>query len=95
MKKEYQKPLFLVEEFNLSQQISACSYLKVGFNSSACVTENRDQSDKLIPGYGELLGLARAGVFWDPYPNCETPGEMATDSDLLCYHTLANMAFTS
>lgn len=94
MKKEYQKPVFLVEEFTLSQQISACSYLKVGFNSSACVTENRDQSDKRIPGYGELLGFARAGVFWDP-TGCATPGEFASDSDLLCYHTLANMAFTS
>lgn len=94
MKKEYQKPLFLVEEFNLSQQISACSYLKVGFNSSACVTENSDMSDRLIPGYGELLGFARAGVFWDPN-GCATPAEFATDSDLLCYHTLANMAFTS
>ena len=94
MKKEYQKPLFLVEEFTLSQQISACAYLKVGFNSSACVTQNRDQAYKQVPGYGELLGLAYSGVFWDPV-GCTTPAEFATDSDLLCYHTLANQAFTS
>lgn len=91
MKKSYQKPVFLVEEFALSQQISACSYLKVGFNSGDCIISNPDHSDKLIPGYGHLLGLAKVGYFWD----CSINGEFASETDLLCYHTLANMAFTS
>lgn len=96
MKKQYQKPVFAVEEFALTQQISACAYLKIGFNTSACVTDNKDQSDKLVPGYGELYGLAKIGYFWAPAPNgCEINGSFATESDLLCYHTLANMAFTS
>lgn len=94
MKKLYEKPAVAVENFALSQQISACAYLKLGFNSSACVTENRDQSDKLIPGYGHVLGLAKAGYFWDP-KGCEVLGSFATDSDQICYHTLANLAFTS
>lgn len=95
MKKQYQKPIFAVDEFSLTQQISACAYLKIGFNTSACVTDNKDQMDKLIPGYGELLGLAKVGYFWDTNGGCEVHGSFATETDLLCYHTLANMAFTS
>lgn len=94
VKKVYEKPAVGVENFALSQQISACVYLKVGFNSSSCITENRDQSDKLIPGYGHLLGLAKAGYFWDP-SGCQILGSFATDNDQICYHTLANLAFTS
>lgn len=94
MKKPYCKPLVAVENFSLTQQISACAYLKIGFNSSSCVTDNRDHGDKLIPGYGELLGLAKIGYFWDP-AGCDIHGSFATDTDLLCYHTLANLAFTS
>lgn len=94
MKKQYQKPVFAVEEFALTQQISACAYLKIGFNSSECVLNNMDHADKLIPGYGELYGLARVGYFWDP-KGCNINGSFAQETDLLCYHTLANMAFTS
>ena len=94
MKKLYEKPVAAVENFVLSQQISACVYLKVGFNSSTCVTENRDQGDKLIPGYGHLLGLAKVGYFWDP-SGCQIMGSFAQDTDQICYHTLANLAFTS
>lgn len=63
-------------------------------DGSYCVTDNRDHGDKLIPGYGELLGLAKIGYFWDP-AGCDIHGSFATDTDLLCYHTLANLAFTS
>ena len=77
-----------------SAEISACVYLKVGFNTSSCITENRDQSNKLIPGYGHLLGLAKAGYFWDP-SGCQVLGSFATDTDQICYHPLADLAFTS
>lgn len=94
MKKVYQKPQVCVENFVLSQQITACAYLKIGFNSGDCVINNRDHADKLIPGYGEVLGLAKVGYFWDP-SGCQILGSFAKDSDLICYHTLANLAFTS
>ena len=94
MKKAYEKPAVAVEKFALSQQISACAYLKVGLNSSSCVINNKDQGDKLIPGYGQLLGLAKVGYFWDP-SGCQIMGSFAQDSDQICYHTLANLAFTS
>ena len=94
MKKVYEKPSVAVENFALSQQISACVYLKLGFSSSACVTENRDRSDTQIPGYGHVLGMAKAGYFWDP-SGCQIMGSFAADTDQVCYHTLANLAFTS
>lgn len=94
MKKVYEKPSVAIENFALSQQISACVYLKVGFNSSTCVTQNPDVSDTKIPGYGHMLGLAQSGYFWDPN-GCQIMGSFATDTDQICYHTLANLAFTS
>lgn len=92
MKKNYQKPIFAVEEFALTQQISACSYLKIGMASSECVINNTDNKDKLTPGYGHLYGLAVSGFFWQ---GCAISAETATETDQICYHTLANMAFTS
>lgn len=92
MKKTYQKPVFAVEEFALTQQISACSYLKIGSTSSECVINNKDRADLSKPGYGHLYGLAKSGFFWE---GCMFSGATATETDQICYHTLANTAFTS
>lgn len=90
MKKTYIKPVFAVEEFALTQQISACSYLKIGMNSSECV---KTDSDKATLGYSHVYSLALQGYFWDA--GCSIHGSFAKDTDMICYHTSANMAFTS
>lgn len=94
MKKTYTKPQFMVEQFALTQQIASCAYLKIGFGDSACVLNNPDASDALVPGYYEsVYSLALANYFADGY--CAKVPEFSKDNDLLCYHTMTNMAFTS
>ena len=91
MKKTYIKPVFAVEQFALTQQIAACSALKVNFQTSGCVLDNVDVNDFNIPGYFDLVTMAADGYFWE----CFKEPSQAQDSDLLCYHTSVNMAFTS
>lgn len=94
MKKAYIKPQFVVERFALTQQIASCAYLKIGFGDSACVINNTDASDTLVPGYYEsVYSLAISNYFSNGY--CSKVPETTRDSDLLCYHTMTNMAFTS
>ena len=93
MKKTYSKPIFAVERFELTQQIAGCSYLKINHNSAACVLNNTDANDFAVPGYYQsVYSLAYQGYFWS---GCSKKPSQANDNDLICYHTSANMAFTS
>lgn len=93
MKKPYEKPLFLVEEFELTQRLAACSYLRINSSSSACVLNNKDKNDFSVPGYYEsVYSLAAQGYFWS---GCDKRPSQAHDTDLICYHTSTNMTFTS
>ncbi|MGM9523803.1 MAG: hypothetical protein ACI3VU_05265 [Faecousia sp.] len=86
MKRAYQKPHLEIESFVLTQQITSCSYLKIGFSDKACVENDTDSTEK-------MMRLALTGVFSD---GCELPPIFAPEGDDgICYHTSINMAFTS
>ena len=87
MKRTYQKPHLEIESFVLTQQITSCAFLKIGFNNEACVLNDNDSTK-------EMRRLAEyMGVFSD---GCSLPPEFADESsDGICYHTNINMAFTS
>lgn len=91
MKKPYIKPVFAVEKFALTQQIAACSALKINMQTSSCVLDNTDMADMAIPGYFDMVTLAADGYFWE----CIKKPAQDHDSDLLCYYTSVNMAFVS
>lgn len=93
MKKTYVKPLFAVEKFTLTQQIAGCSYLKINLRSGDCILTESDPKDLAIPEFAKLVELAAFGYFWGA--ECGLPISQAEDSDLLCYYTSTNMAFTS
>lgn len=86
MKRVYQKPHLEIESFVLTQQITSCSFLKVGFSNEACVDKDSDSTEY-------MKRLALAGIFSD---GCATPPIFAPEgNDGICYHTSINMAFTS
>lgn len=86
MKRTYQKPHLEIESFVLTQQITSCSYLKIGFNDGDCVDKDSDATEK-------MKRLAASGIFSD---GCLTPPIFAPEGDDgICYHTSINMAFTS
>ena len=86
MRRKYQKPKIEIEIFVLTQQITSCAFLKIGFSDVSCVLNDSDRTD-------HMERLANAGVF---YGGCSLPPEFATEiSDGICYHTSVNMAFTS
>lgn len=86
MKRAYQKPHLEIESFVLTQQITSCSFLKIGFSDKACVDNDKDSTE-------QMRRLALIGVFSD---GCENPPIFAPEGDDgICYHTSINMAFTS
>lgn len=89
LKLRYEKPAMAIEHYELTQAIAGCA-LKIGFNTSLCVLKDADAQSL----YG-MLNLAASGFFTPEgcgnYPSDRT-GE---DEDGICYHTLANAAFTS
>lgn len=85
MKKAYQKPMVIVEDYQLTQSIASC-VTNIGLYSSECVKNDPDATN-------QMKDLAWSGFFMegacDDYPT----GMDAYDS--ICYHTNANAAFTS
>ena len=85
MKRAYQKPTLEVESFAITQQITSCSAIKIGFNNNACVLSDPDAPE-------QMKRLAQAGWFIDTA--CTTPIGM-DEKDGICYHTNTSLAFTS
>ena len=85
MKRAYQKPTLEVESFAITQQITSCTGIKIGFNSSACVKNDPDAPV-------QMKTLAEASWFIDTA--CTTPIGM-DEKDGICYHTNTSLAFTS
>lgn len=86
MRRKYEKPHLEIESFMITQQITSCAFLKIGFNNGTCVLADKDRTE-------HMERLANSGVFSD---GCEFPPMFATEiSDGICYHTSVNMAFTS
>ena len=89
MKMHYEKPAIAIECYALTQSIAAC-VLKIGFSSGLCVLQDAD-TQKL---HG-MLNLAAENHFTPSGDGCiNYPSEMEGENGI-CYHTLANAAFTS
>lgn len=83
MKKPYEKPMFAVEYYQLTQAIAACA-TKIGFLDSACVLRDADSTRMM------------RDLAWDKYfVACEVKITGMDGQDQICYHTNANAAFTS
>ncbi len=74
-----------IERFELTQQVAACSGVKVHMLDSNCV-----KNDMSLPG--SMLDLAYAGFFMD---GCTLTATILEPHDGICYNTAFNMAFTS
>ena len=86
MKRAYQKPTLEVESFAITQQITSCSRIKIGFNNSACVTNDNDATEG-------MKALAQNNWFIDSF--CQKNAIGMGENDGICYHTNASPAFTS
>ena len=79
-----------IERYELTQAIDSCA-LKIGFSSGLCVLKDADTQ-----GLYGMLNLAASGHFTFDGCNGNCPSDRAgEDEDGICYHTLANSAFTS
>lgn len=85
MKKPYEKPMFAVEYYQLTQAIAACA-TKIGFLDSACVLRDADSTRM-------MKHLASSGYFMEA--KCVEVATGMDEHDQICYHTNANAAFTS
>lgn len=90
MKLRYEKPAMAIEHYELTQAIAGCA-LKIGFNTGLCVLQDADTQ-----GLYGMLNLAASGLFTVEGCNGNCPSDRTgEDEDGICYHTLANAAFTS
>lgn len=86
MKRAYQKPTLEVESFAITQQITSCSAIKIGFNDSECVKNDPDAT-------WQMKTYAQEGWFIDTA--CTTSAVGMKENDGTCYHTNISPAFTS
>ena len=84
MKKPYQKPLFLVEHYSLTQTVSSCAGIKINSADTLCVLKDPDSTNG-------MLNWANRNGFLSPCIR-----DLSGDKyDSVCYHTNVNAAFTS
>lgn len=87
MKKAYEKPMVAIENFILSQAISACDNIKVNHGNAACVLQDPDSNTKKW-----MVTFAKQGYFID---GCDLNASGMDTEDGICYHTSIVSAFTS
>lgn len=85
MKKPYEKPLLAVEQYSLTQSISACANIKINSVNSACVIADPDSTLA-------MRNLAHRNGFLGSTCAMDLTGRTY---DGVCYHTNVNSAFTS
>ena len=85
MKKHYERPLLLVERFELTQKLSNCSLL-IGLNDKGCVLKDSD-SDFMMKDLA-MMGYFNANA-------CQSPPIGIESDDGICYHISVNLAFSS
>lgn len=83
VKKKYTKPMFLVENFALTQQIAKCDAIRINFENAACVFKDNNASP-------EMKAIASYGGF---YNGCSWVPENTSDG--LCYFSNVHMVFSS
>lgn len=86
MKKLYEKPMLVVERYELTQTIANCS-IKIGFLDSACVKNDSSATD-------EMKSLAWSNWFTTA-GGCTKTVTGGSSDDGICYHTNINAAFNS
>lgn len=86
MKKAYGKPIFLVENFRLTQQIASCSTVQINYQDTDCLAHDDDVPESMRDF---ILG----GIFWAGICN-DAPLGM-DDVEGLCYHTMTDIALGS
>lgn len=86
MKRAYQKPTLEVESFAITQQITSCSAIKIGFTDYNCVLNDPDAT-------WQMKTYAQEGWFIDTACNINAIG--MDEKDGTCYHTNISPAFTS
>lgn len=95
MKKKYQKPLFAVEYYTLTQSVAACSGIKIGFADSNCVEKDPDATD-LMKDWAALGGFINSTVSSNRSCDMDLSGFVENSlDDLICYFTSINAAFIS
>ncbi len=87
MNRIYEKPMVLVDRFELTQTIAAC-VTKIGFVNSDCVFKDADSPI-------DAKRLAYAG--WFTAGNCGDKYVITgmASNDGICYHTSTNAMFSS
>jgi len=86
VRRKYDKPVFAVEEYALTQNIASC-VTKIGLANSECVINDPDSTD-------HMRDLAYSGFFAGDMV-CVLYAEGMDSKDSICYHTNANAAFNS
>ena len=84
MKKPYQKPMFAVEHYALTQTVSSCAGIKINHTNALCVLEDPDSTNTMI-NWAHHQGFIS---------DC-TKDLSGNRYDSICYHTSINAAFTS
>lgn len=87
MKKTYQKPAIVIENFMLTEMIASCAYTVNSQTTSNCAT---NLGDSTLMESWKALGLFNSGECVDPVPEGQLPGE-GSNGDKLCYHTSQGM----
>lgn len=93
MKKTYQKPMFMVEYYTLTQAIASCGGIKIGFTSASCVKSDPHSTNVMrdwanVGGFIDTTGEDACSVNLTGY----TEGSV---DDMMCYFTSMNAAFNS
>lgn len=83
-KKQYSKPVMLVERFELTQMLSSCGTL-IGHNSNTCVLEDADATNRLKSFAFQGYFLGGCPEYWYGDDNI----------DGICFHVSSNLMFTS
>lgn len=95
MKKQYHKPMFVVEYYTLTQAIASCGGIKIGFSDSKCVEDDKNATDTMRD-WAIMGGFIDTTVTNDNRCSVDLSGfvEGSVD-DMMCYFTSVNAAFTS
>lgn len=85
MKKNYTSPCIELEDFQITQQITACGAMRIPLTDSDCVLVSKEATE-------EMKRLAIAGFFID---GCTIMAQNMDSGDGTCINTNVNTAFTS
>ena len=89
VKKIYEEPMIVVEQYALTQNVASCD-IKIGFQNSECVKNDPEATD-------QMKDLAWSGFFNGGDSGCgENNSASGMDGfDSICSHTNVKSAFNS